>query len=197
MRETMTEIAEVGSRLVDGVEFPAIGTYTIDPAHTQVGFAIRHLGLSKVRGRFTTFEGTVVVAEDPAESSVNVTIDATSVDTREETRDNHLRTKDFFDVEHHPSWTYASTAVHYLGGSALEIVGDLTIRGITRPVTLEATLEGVGKDPWGGHRAGFSALAEIDRTDFDVSFGSVVEAGGVMLSKKVTIEIESEVVYQA
>ena len=193
----MGDAAEVTSRVVDGVELPAVGTYVLDQAHTQVGFVVRHMAVSKVRGRFTTFDGTVVVAEDPAQSSVKVTIDATSIDTRDETRDGHLKTNDFFDVENHPTWTFKSTAVRYLGKDKLEVDGDLTIRGTTRNITLHASLEGVVKDPYGNFRAGFSASGEIDRDDFGVSFGAVMEAGGLVVSKKVTIEIEAEAVYQA
>ncbi len=189
--------AEVTSRTVDGVELPAVGTYALDVSHTQVGFAVRHMAVSKVRGRFTKFEGTLVVAEDPTQSSVNVTIDATSVDTRDENRDNHLRTNDFFDIENHPTWTFVSTAVVAEGPAAWKVTGDLTIRGITKPVTLDTTLEGVVKDPYGNHRVGFSATGELNREDFDVSFNGVLEAGGVVVSKKVTLEIEAEAVYQA
>lgn len=187
--------AEVTSRMVDGVELPAVGRYALDAAHTQVGFAVRHLGVSKVRGRFTTFEGTLVVAEDPSRSSVHVTIDADSIDTRDNDRDQHLRTNDFFDVANHPTWTYDSTAVRYLGKGKLEIDGSLTIRGTSRPVTLEGELEGVVQDPWGNHRVGFSASAQIDRDEFGVSFG-LGEAGGLVVAKRVTIEIEAEAVYQ-
>lgn len=193
----MAEGTEVTSRVVDGVELPAVGTYTLDQSHTHVGFLVRHMAVSKVRGRFTTFEGTLVVAEDPTQSSVKVTIDANSIDTRDETRDNHLRTNDFFDVENHPTWTFESTGVRPAGGGAWKVDGDLTIRGTTRPVTLDASLEGVVKDPYGNHRAGFSAKTEIDRDDFGVSFGAVMEAGGLVVAKKVTIELEAEAVLQA
>jgi len=192
----MADVNEVTSRTVNGVELPPVGTYVLDVAHTQVGFAVRHMAVSKVRGRFTKFEGTVQIAEDPALSSVNVTIDATSVDTQDETRNNHLRTNDFFDVENHPTWTFVSTSV-VPDGKKWKVTGDLTIRGITRPVTLETSLEGVVKDPYGNLRAGFSATAEIDREDFDVSFGAVMDAGGLVVAKKVTIEIEAEAVLQA
>lgn len=193
----MTAAPTVTSRTVDGVELPAAGTYAIDQAHTHVGFSVRHMAVSKVRGRFTTFEGTIVVGEDPTASSVNVTIDATSIDTRDENRDNHLRTNDFFDVENHPTWTFVSTGVRPAGRAEWKMDGDLTIRGTTRPVTLDVTLEGVVQDPYGNHRAGFSAKTEIDRDDFGVSFGAVMEAGGLVVAKKVTIEIEAEAVYQA
>lgn len=193
----MADAAEVTSRIVDGAELPAVGTYAFDPSHTQVGFAVRHMAVSKVRGRFTTFEGTLVVAEDPTQSSVNVTIDASSVDTRDENRDGHLKTNDFFDIENHPTWTFTSTSIVAEGPTSWKVTGDLTIRGTTKPVTLETTLEGVVKDPYGNHRVGFSATAEINREDFGVSFNGVMEAGGLVVAKKVTIEIEAEAVYQA
>ncbi|HEV3265597.1 MAG TPA: YceI family protein [Acidimicrobiales bacterium] len=191
----MADVKEI-TRTVEGVELPLVGTYALDVAHSQVGFAVRHMAVSKVRGRFTKFDGTIQVAEDPTQSSVNVTIDATSVDTQDETRNNHLRTNDFFDVENHPTWTFVSTSV-VPDGKKWKVTGDLTIRGITRPVTLETSLEGVVKDPYGNLRAGFSATAEIDREDFDVSFGAVMDAGGLVVAKKVTIEIDAEAVLQA
>jgi len=193
----MAEGAEVTSRMVDGVELPAVGTYALDPSHSQVGFAVRHMAVSKVRGRFTTFEGTLVVAEDATQSSLSVTIDAASIDTRDENRDNHVRTNEFFDVENHPTWTFVSTAVVPDGPAAWKVTGDLTIRGVTRPVTLDVTLEGVVKDPYGNHRAGFSAAGELNRDDFGVSFNAALETGGLVVAKKVTLEIEAEAVYQA
>ena len=130
------QAAEAITRTVDGVELPLAGTYGLDVSHTQVGFAVRHMAVSKVRGRFDKFDGAITIAEDPAQSSVNVTIDATSVDTQDETRNNHLRTNDFFDVENHPTWTFVSTSVVPDGKAEWKVNGDLTIRGITRPVTL-------------------------------------------------------------
>jgi polyisoprenoid-binding protein YceI len=192
-----TEPAAVTSRTVNGTEYPAVGTYAIDPSHTQLGFAVRHMAVSKVRGRLSKFDGTIDIAEDPVDSKVSLTIDATSVDTRDENRDNHLRTNDFFDVENHPTWTFTSTAIAAAGPTEWKVTGDLTIRGVTRPVTLDVTLEGVVKDPYGNHRVGFSASTEINREDFDVSFGAVMEAGGLVVAKKVGIEIELEAVLQA
>ncbi len=192
----MATESEVTSRMVNGVEYPAVGTYAIDPSHTQLGFAVRHMAVSKVRGRLSKFEGTIDIAEDPTDSKVQLTIDATSVDTRDENRDNHLRTNDFFDVENHPTWTFASTSITAEGPTEWKVVGDLTIRGVTRPVTLDVSLEGVVKDPYGNHRVGFSASTSINREDFDVSFGAVMEAGGLVVAKKVDIEIELEAVLQ-
>ncbi len=192
----MADGTEVTSRVVDGVELPAVGTYALDQSHTHVGFSVRHMAVSKVRGRFTSFEGTLVVAEDPTQSSVRVTIDANSVDTRDETRDEHLRTNDFFDVANNPTWTFQSTAVRPTGKGRWDVEGELTIRGVTRTVVLDTTLEGVVKDLYGNHRVGFSATTEIDREDFGVSFGAVMEAGGLVVAKRVTIEIEAEAVLQ-
>ncbi len=192
----MATEAEVTSRTVNGVEWPAVGTFAIDPSHTELGFAVRHMAVSKVRGRFSTFEGTIDIAEDPADSKVSVTIDARSVDTRDETRDNHLRTNDFFDVENHPTWTFDSTSVTGVSPTSWKVEGDLTIRGVTRPVTLDVTLEGVVKDPYGNHRVGFSASTSINRDDFGVSFGAVMETGGLVVAKKVDIQIEAEAVLQ-
>ncbi|MGD0392634.1 MAG: YceI family protein [Acidimicrobiales bacterium] len=194
----MSTETTVTSRTVNGVEYPAVGTYVIDPSHSELGFAVRHLAVSKVRGRLSTFEGTLELAEDPTRSKASVTIDATSVDTREETRDNHLRTNDFFDVENHPSWTFTSTSIKAESPTEFKVVGDLTIRGVTKPVTLHVTYEGVVQDPWGNHRVGFSGSTSINRDEFGVSFGAVADASGsILLAKKVDIQIELEAVLQA
>ena len=185
---------EVTSRTVNGAEYPAVGTYDIDVSHTQIGFAARHMAVSKVRGRFSKFEGTLELAEDPADSKVSLSIDASSVDTRDENRDNHLRTNDFFDVATYPTWTFVSTGIKPEGATEWKVLGDLTIRGVTKPVTLDVTLEGVVKDPYGNHRVGFSGSTTINREDFNVAFGAVMEAGGLVVGKKVDIEIELEAV---
>jgi len=191
-----TETA-VSSRTVNGVEYPAVGTYALDPSHTNLGFQARHMAVSKVRGSFPKFEGTLVLAENPEDSKVSVTIDATSVDTRDENRDNHLRTNDFFDVENHPTWTFESTSIKTVGPTEWKVGGDLTIRGVTRPVTLDATFEGVVNDPYNNHRVGFSARTNINREDFGVAFGAVMEAGGLVVGKKVDIDIDAEATLQA
>ncbi len=186
----------VTSRTVDGVEYPAVGTYAIDTSHTRLGFAVRHMAVSKVRGDFTDFSGTLELAEDPTDSKVSVTIQAGSVDTNDENRDNHLRTNDFFDVANHPTWTFTSTTIRPVTASEWKVDGDLTIRGVTKQVTLDATLEGVVKDPYGFHRVGFSASTSIDREEFGVSFNGVMEAGGLVVGKKVDIDLEVEATYQ-
>jgi polyisoprenoid-binding protein YceI len=196
MTDTGTQTQPVSARVVNGVEYPAVGNYVLDPAHTSVGFAVRHMAVSKVRGTFTKFEGSFDIAEDAADSKVHVTIDPNSVDTRDENRDNHLRTNDFFDVANHPQWTFESTAVREVGPGELVVDGDLTIRGVTKPVSLALTLEGVVTDPYGNHRVGFSARASINRDDFGVSFGAVMESGGLVVGKKIEIEIEAEATRQ-
>jgi len=191
----MTE-STVTTRTVDGVEYPAVGTYDIDVSHTRLGFAVRHMAVSKVRGEFKDFSGTLELAENPVDSKISVSIEAGSVETNDENRDNHLRTNDFFDVENHPTWTFTSTAIRPVSGTEWKVDGDLTIRGVTRPVTLDATLEGVVKDPYGFHRVGFSATTSIEREEFGVSFNGVMEAGGVVVGKKVDIDLEIEATLQ-
>lgn len=196
MANAETVAPAVAARVVDGVQYPAVGTYGFDTAHTTLGFTVRHMAVSKVRGSFTRFGGEIHIAERPEDSSVSVTIEPDSVDTREENRDNHLRSEDFFDVAHHPEWRFESVAVRPAGAADFEIDGHLTIRGVTKEVTLAAELEGVVTDPYGNHRVGFSARTTINRDDFGVSFGAVMEGGGLVVGKKVDIEIEAEAVLQ-
>ena len=181
------------------VQIPGLiaGTWEIDPVHSEVSFVVRHMVVSKVRGRFDRFSGTIVTDEDLARSSVNVTIDATSINTNEPNRDNHVRSADFLDVENFPNITFRSTAVRSEGGEFF-IDGELTIRGATRPVTLDVEVNGFTPDPYGGTRAGFSATTEIDRQDFGVSYnGPIPGANNAMvLSDKVTLNLEVEAVLQ-
>jgi len=198
VRKKMTStLSTTTTREVKGLTLPSAGTFVLDKSHTQVGFVARHLMVSKVRGRFTDYEGAVVVAEDPADSSVEVTIQATSIFTNEENRDNHLRTNDFLNVAEYPTLTFRSTKVELSSGVEWKVTGDLTIRGVTRPVVLDVEFEGVVQDPWGGQRIGFTASAEIDRNDFGVSFNAALEAGGFVVSPKIKLEIEAEAVRQA
>jgi polyisoprenoid-binding protein YceI len=184
-------------RIVNGEELPTAGSYAIDPSHSQVGFAVRHLMVAKTRGRFSDFAGTVDIGENPLESSVSVTIQAASIDTRDEQRDGHLRTGDFFEVEAYPTITYQSRSVRQTGKGQYLVEGDLTVKGVTQPVPLELTFEGGATDPWGGVRLGFSAKAELDREAFGLNWNQALETGGVLVGKKVAIEIEAEAVKQA
>ncbi len=169
------------------------GTWTVDPSHSTVGFTVRHLMISKVRGRFGTFSGSLTVAGDPLQSSVEATVDLASVDTDDEGRDTHLRGTDFFDVEQHPEMKFVSTGVKEKGGH-YALLGDLTIKGVTRHVEFDLDFEGVGRDPWGGTRAGFTARAEINRKDWGLEWNVALETGGVLVGEKVKIELEIEAV---
>jgi polyisoprenoid-binding protein YceI len=179
------------------VEIPGYvaGTWTIDPVHSEVSFTVRHMMVSKVRGRFDKFEGTIVLAPDPLDSSVTATVDLGSVNTGNETRDGHIRSEDFFHVEKHPSMTFRSTAISRVGGDYL-LDGELTLRGISRPVTFGLEVNGFSPDPYGGLRAGFSATAEINRNDWNVSYNGPIPGAstGMILSDKVTINLEIEAV---
>ena len=168
------------------------GTWTIDPVHSEVGFSVRHMMVSKVRGKFDTFSGEIVTGADPLGSSVTAHIDLASINTGNEQRDAHIRSADFFETDTHKTMTYRSTGIRPEGdGYVLD--GELTLKGITRSVPLELELNGFGPDPYGGTRAGFSATAEINRSDFDVKFG-LAEGGGAVVSDKVTIQLEIEAV---
>lgn len=183
-------------RLVDGDELPVAGTYAIDQSHSHVGFAVRHLMVSKVRGAFSDFAGTVEIAENPLDSKVSVTIQTASADTRDDNRDAHLRSEDFFDSENWPTMTYRSRSVRPTGKGRYIVEGDLTIKDVTAAVPLEVAFEGGGGDPWGGVRIGFSATAELDREAFEINWNSPLDGGGFVLGKKVSIEIEAEAVKQ-
>jgi polyisoprenoid-binding protein YceI len=172
------------------------GTWDIDPVHSEVSFSVRHMMVSKVRGRFGSFSGQIVTGEDVTGSSVSATIDATSIDTNNEQRDNHIRSADFFDVANHPTWSFASSAVRVDDGE-LRVDGELTIKGVTRPVTLSLEVEGFGPDAYGGTRAGFSASTTINRADFGVDISMPLDGGGVVVGDKVTINLEIEAVLRA
>jgi polyisoprenoid-binding protein YceI len=169
------------------------GTWDIDPVHSEVGFSVRHMAVSKVRGRFDKFEGVIVTGEDPLSSTVTATIDATSINTNNEQRDGHIKSADFFEVEAHPTWTFTTTGVKADGDDYL-LAGDLTIRGVTKPVTLKLEVSGFGPDAYGGTRVGFSAAGEINRSDFGVSFNGPIPGvpGGVIVSEKVSLHLEIE-----
>lgn len=172
------------------------GTWAIDPTHSEVGFSVRHLMVSKVRGRFASFEGTFVTAENPLDSKVEASIDVSSVDTNNSDRDAHLRSADFFDVEKYPDFTYRSTGVRVDDGD-LVLDGELTLHGVTAPVPLALEVNGFLPDsPFGDHRVGFSATGEVSRKVFGISFEHPLEGGGVGLGDKVHINLEIEAVLQ-
>jgi polyisoprenoid-binding protein YceI len=181
------------------VEIPGYvaGTWAIDPVHSEVSFAVKHMMVSKVRGRFDKFEGTIVTAEDPLASSVTASVDLSSINTGQEQRDAHIRSADFFEVERHPTMTFTSTGVRADGDGFL-LDGNLTLKGVTRPVTFNLEVSGFGPDAYGGTRAGFSASTEVNRMDFGVSFNGPIPGvpGGVVVSDKVTITLEIEGVLQ-
>lgn len=170
-------------------------TWGFDIAHSSVNFWVRHLMVSKVHGRFTKWSGSFEFDEaNPAASHVDVQIDAASIDTKEPQRDGHLRSPDFLAVEKHPNITFHSTGVESSSGEGYRLKGDLTIRGVTKPVLLEVEYAGRVKDPWGGERAGFTAKTSINRKDFGLSWNQALEAGGVVVGDKVEISIEVEAV---
>jgi polyisoprenoid-binding protein YceI len=173
-------------------------TWTIDPAHTEIGFAIRHLMIATVRGRFGAATGTVTIDPvDPKKSKVDVTIDVSSVDTRQEMRDNHLRSADFFDVAKYPTMHFVSKRIDGDVTRKFRVVGDLTIRGVTREITLEAVNEGNTKDPWGNERVGISATGKLNRGEFNLTWNQALETGGVMLGDEVKLSMDVELVRQA
>ena len=175
-------------------------TWQLDPAHTTVEFAVKHMMFTTVRGRFKTFSGSVEINErHPDQSRVEVTIDAASIDTGVADRDTHLRSADFLDVENHPQIVFRSTRVdgaHKKEGDRFKVAGELEIRGKRMPVTLDATFEGLGTDPWGKQRSGFAARTEIDRREWGLRWNQALEAGGVLVANSVKIEIEAQAVKQ-
>ena len=177
------------------VEIPGYiaGTWNIDPVHSEVSFVVRHMMVSKVRGRFDAFTGTVVTADDPLQSTVTASVDLNSVNTGAPDRDNHIRSADFFHVELHPTMAFKSTGVRQHGDGFL-LDGDLTLRDITKPVTFKLEVNGFGPDAYGGTRVGFSASTEINRSDWGVSYNGPIPGGGVAVSEKVTINLEIEAV---
>ena len=174
------------------------GTWAIDPSHTRVGFSAKHAMVATVRGQFADFSGALTLdGAAPEQSAAEVTIEAASISTSSEDRDNHLRSGDFLDVETHPQLTFRSTGVRYSGSDDFVMIGDLTIRGTTRPVELKVELEGIATDPFGNERIGFSGETTISRKDFDLTWNVALEAGGVLVSDKVKITLDVSAIKQA
>ena len=173
----------------------AVGTYAIDPAHSRAGFAVRHLGFSKVRGHFPSFSGTIEL--DPSDLNTltaQASIDAATITTADEKRDAHLRSSDFFDVEEHPTLTFNALEARGVNGERVTVVGDLTMRGVTRTVELDAVFLGEAKDPWGGDRIAFEAQTTVNRKDFGLNWNAVLETGGFLVGEDVEITLEIQAV---
>lgn len=179
------------------VEIPGyvVGTWTLDPVHTNISFSVRHMMVSKVRGRFTRFEGSIVTAPNPLDSYATAKIDLTSVDTGHPQRDDDLRSENYFDIETYPEMTYRSTGIRSTDDGVV-VDGELTLHGVTRPVQLQVEVNGFTKDPYGGTRAGFSATGETSRKDFGITTDIQMEHGGVVVGNRIQIFIEAEAVLQ-
>ena len=174
------------------------GEYTLDPAHTRIGFVARHAMVTKVRGSFNEFEGSAIVdGDNPEKSSAKVVIKAASVDTRNEQRDGHLRTNDFLDPETYPEITFVTTAVQAVDADNYEVTGDLTIKGVTKSITIPFAFEGAAKDPFGNVRIGFEGAVTVNRGDFGITFNAALETGGVLVSDKITLEFEVSAIKNA
>jgi polyisoprenoid-binding protein YceI len=184
------------TRTYEGAEIPDAGTYVIDPGHTVVGATARHLMVTKVRGQVREVSGTIVIGEDPLDSKVEVHIKAASIDTGVADRDNHLRSPDFLDVENHPELTFVSKSITKFDGSEFVVVGDLTIRGTTKEIELPVEYLGVSKSPWGTEVVGFSASYELDREEFGMTWNTALETGGVVVSRKLKVELDVEATRQ-
>jgi polyisoprenoid-binding protein YceI len=193
--QNTTQASEV--RVVDGVTLPAAGTYVLDPMHSRIGFVARHLMVTKVRGSFREVTGSITIGADNTASTAEATLQTASIDTGVADRDKHLVSGDFLEVEKYPTITFGNARVVSQKGSDFTVVGDLTIKGVTRAVTLDVELDGVATDPWGNEKLAVTATTEIDREDFGITWNVALESGGVLVSKKITIEIEAQAARQA
>jgi polyisoprenoid-binding protein YceI len=183
----------MSTRTWESLTIPAAGTYNLDVAHTSIGFVVKHMMVSKVRGHFDAFNGSVTIAENPLESTAELTIQTASITTGVGDRDNHLRSDDFLSVEKFPELTFKSTRVVSHSGDEFTVVGDLTVRDVTKEVKLTVEYGGAGTNPWGQAVWGYSITTEFDREDFGLTWNQALETGGVLVGKKVKIEIEGEV----
>lgn len=171
------------------------GTWAIDPTHTEVGFSVRHLAISKVKGKFENFSGTITTAENPLESSVSATVEVASINTNQADRDGHLRTGDFFAAEEYPEFTFTSSAVRQEGND-FKIDGELTLRGVTKPVTFDFDFGGFGTDPYGNYKVGFTATTVVKREDYGIQWNAPLETGGLLLGSDVTITLDVQAALQ-
>ena len=177
--------------------FIGTGTWTVDPAHSNVEFSVKHMGIANVRGTFTEFEGTLEVGEDLASSKAQGKVNAASTDTNEEQRDAHLRSPDFFNVEEHPEITFESTRVEPIDDESSHVYGNLTMHGVTREVKLHLVLQGTDIDPGGKERAGLEAVGTLNRSDFDMKFNQALGSGNVLVGDKVKVSLDISAVKQA
>jgi polyisoprenoid-binding protein YceI len=184
-------------REYDGLTIPGPGTFAIDTAHTEVSAIVRHLVVSKVRGSFAGTTGTITIAADPLQSTVTASIPAETINTGVADRDKHLRSADFLDVDTYPTLDFRSTGVLIHRGDTFVVRGELTIRGVTREVELEVEFDGVAKSPWGQEVVAFTATTEFDREDFGMTWNQALETGGVLVGRKVKVEISAQAVRQA
>lgn len=166
------------------------GTYDVDPSHSRVEFSVKHLGIANVKGSFGTFEGTLVVDGDISTAKATGSVDVATVNTDEAARDEHLRSADFFDAEQFPKMTFASTAITAKGSDEFEIVGDLTLHGVTKSITLTAEVQGTETDPWGNERVGLEITGKLDRSDFEMKFNQALGSGNLLVSDKVKLSID-------
>jgi polyisoprenoid-binding protein YceI len=179
------------------LHLPTPGNWVIDPAHSEIHFIVRHMMISKVRGRFGEFSGSFTIDEVPERSCVDVVIKAASIDTGDPQRDGHLRSPEFLDAERYPEIRFRSTSVRPIGAGCGELDGDVTVKGITKAVSLRVQFNGEAVDPWGNTRAGFAGTMEIDREDFGLTWNQALEAGGVLLGREITFELDVEAVRQS
>jgi polyisoprenoid-binding protein YceI len=184
----------MSTRTWEGLTIPAAGTFNLDAAHTRIGFWAKHMMVSKVRGHFGEFSGSVTIAENPLESSAALTIQAATIETGTPDRDGHLRSDDFLAAEKYPEVTFRSTRVVGHSGDEFRVLGDLTIRDVTKEVELKVEFGGAGTSPYGMEVFGFSISTEFDREDFGLTWNMALEAGGVLVGKKVKVEIEGEAI---
>lgn len=184
----------MSTRMVKGVQVPVAGAWKLDPGHAEVGFVGRHFMFSRIRGRFTRVEATIVIGEDPLDSHVEAVIDMSSVDSGDAARDEHLRSADHFDVKQYETATFRSRSVEWDGGTSGRLHGDLTIKGVTRPITLDVDYLGFACDPWGNEKVAFSARGVIDRTDFGLTWNMVLDTGNLLVSRKIELVLDFEAV---
>ncbi|WP_329315614.1 YceI family protein [Streptomyces sp. NBC_01262] len=184
--------SDTDTATIDGPDLSHLsGTYTIDPTHSEIGFSVRHAMVTTVRGQFAEYDGKLQIdGANPAASTAEVTIKVVSIDTNQEQRDGHLRTGDFFDAESHPEITFTSTAAEQVDAETYRLTGDLTIKGTTKPVTIDFTFNGAAKDLYGNERVGFEGSTTINRTDWGLSYNAALETGGVLIGEKVKLSFD-------